>query len=77
MLLEVTTRKGDVMGIKRHIADDYPRRDTVSHIRHWEVSRDAMSTLCVAYGYPALREPTPPRNSVPPFKEAPWSGHGR
>jgi hypothetical protein len=58
------------MGIKRHIAADYPRRDTVSHIKHWEANRDAMSTLCVAYGYPALQPPQT-RSSQPPFKEAP------
>jgi hypothetical protein len=56
------------MGIKRHIAADYPRRDTVSHVRYWLVDRNAMSLLCVCMGYPALVD-RPAQSTVLPFKE--------
>lgn len=58
------------MGIKKHLMIEYARRKNVSSPRAWEVNREAMSDLCVCFGYPAI-----PKQVIPlsrpqlPFKE--------
>jgi len=61
------------MNIKKHEME-YPRRDNVSHIRHWQADYAAVSALAMALGYPEVREQTAPRGSVLPVREKPRGG---
>jgi hypothetical protein len=47
------------MSIKKHLMIDYARRKHVTGPREWEVNREAVSDLCVCFGYPAISRTQP------------------